>query len=65
MHSRLIFRPRSERTKTRAMQTLTTWQSEATAEGAHGDRLPGKASEISPYRKPTQVSGMSILRRVS
>jgi hypothetical protein len=27
--------------------------------------LPRKAYTISPYRKPTQVSGMSILRRVS
>ena len=65
MHSRLIFRPRLERTKVRATQTLMTWQPEATAEGVCGDQLPGKASKLSPYRKPTQVSGMSILRRVS
>ena len=32
----------------RVAQTLMTWQSEATAEGACGDQLPGKASELKP-----------------
>lgn len=65
MHSWLIFQPRLERTKVKATQTLMTWQLEATAESVCGDQLPGKASKLSPYRKPTQVSEMSILRRVS
>ena len=29
------------------------------------NKVPRKASTINPYRKPTQVPGMSILRRAS
>jgi hypothetical protein len=29
------------------------------------NKVPRKASALSPYRKPTQVPGMSILRRAS
>ena len=65
MHSRLIFRPRLERTKGEITQTLVTWQLKAMAASACEEALPRKASKLSPYRKPTQVSGMSILRRVS
>ena len=65
MHIRLIFLNQVERTGSWSQQTLLTWQSKATAEDALVKRSPGKASTLSPYRKPTQVSGMSILRRVS
>ena len=33
--------------------------------GRAGEVISRKSLYISPYRKPTQVSGMSILRRVS
>lgn len=48
-----------------AAQTSVIWQPEAMADGARREQLPGKASKLSPYRKPTQVSEMSIPRRVS
>ncbi len=48
MHSRLIFRPQLERTKTVVTQTLVTWQPKATADGACNEKLPRKASRIKP-----------------
>lgn len=44
---------------------LLNWESKATAAGAWVEAVPRKALTLRPYRKPTQVSEMSILRRVS
>ena len=64
MHSRLIFRPQIERTETESIQTCYDKAAKGYGPSAYVEGLPRKASIICPYRKPTQVSEMSILRRV-